>query len=823
MKRLAFLLVVLVCAFSGYSQTVGKKRLSAGARPVARTSEVRDETRTLNTLPIRRVILYSNGVAYVERRGMVSGNAEINLSFKQSQVDDVLKSMVVLDLNQGKIGAVSYNSSAPASARMSEIPFSVNATSAEGSGIAGVLAQLQGAKVSISTVKGFAVGSVLTVERKTIRGEKETTTTSVLVIAGENGELSSYDLSEVRSVKLLDEGTRADVSEFANAAASARRRDAKTITVTSEGTGQRQMVVSYTIAAPIWKTTYRVVLDEKGKPFFQGWAIVDNISEEDWESVQMSLVSGSPISFIQNLQKPFYRYRPVVPTPQDLQLRPQIYEPQSGSVSVGGSAIAGVVTDATGAAIPNASVSLRNESTGQTFNTSTVQDGSFARSGLPPGTYAVTVNAPGFSALNVRNTALGRALNLQLNVGNVSQTVDVTASQITDLPLSGRNFSSLLRLSPGVSTQAQGGGFQVDGTSSSENSFVLDGQEVKTSVSEALLTGKGGVAAAARGDEIGDLFEYRIDRPVSVARNRSALIPIIQQQMDGERVAIYNENVRRDRPYSGVLLKNTSDLTLESGSLTVLDGDAYAGEALMDRLKAKEQRLISFALDLGTSIKVTSRQDREPAKLVKAVDGVLQVHYFSTEEKLYTLTNQTDRPKVVYIEYPIRYGWELSDQTQKPDYSTQSFYRFRVELGAFENKEVPIALRRPLVDTYHVGSINPDQIQMFVAQRYISDATRAELEKLIALKSQIGGLQSRLGAFNEEARKISEDQRRLRENIESLAKTPEAKSLIARYIAKANEQETRLEEMEKERKTINAEKEKLERELAVAITTFEVK
>ena len=135
-------------------------------------------------------------------------------------------------------------------------------------------------------------------------------------------------MNEIRSVKLLDEGTRRDLSEFANASASARRRDAKTISVTSEGTGQREMVVSYTIAAPIWKTTYRVVLDEAGKPFFQGWAIVDNISDEDWKNVQLSLVSGTPISFIQPIQQPFYRYRPVVPIPQDLQVQPQVYEPQ---------------------------------------------------------------------------------------------------------------------------------------------------------------------------------------------------------------------------------------------------------------------------------------------------------------------------------------------------------------------------------------------------------------------------------------------------------------------------------------------------------------
>jgi hypothetical protein len=344
-----------------------------------------------------------------------------------------------------------------------------------------------------------------------------------------------------------------------------------------------------------------------------------------------------------------------------------------------------------------------------------------------------------------------------------------------------------------------------------------------TRVSDVLKAGTGGVQTAATGDEIGDLFEYRIERPVSVARNRSALIPIIQQQMNGERVSVYNEGVRRDRPYSGVLLKNTSDLTLESGSITVLDGDAYAGEALMDRLKAKEQRLISFALDLGTNVKVVTKEDREPARIVKAGRGVLQIHYFTTEARLYTITNQTERPKIVYIEYPIKSGWELSDKTEKPAYSTQSFYRFRVELGPFENKEMPVTLRRPLVDTYQLGTFNNNQLQMFVSQRYITDETRAKLEKLITIRSQIGGLEIRLEQLSGETIKIAEDQKRLRENIESLAKTAEAKSLIARYIAKANDQETRLEEMEKERKAINAEKETLERELAVAIIQFEIK
>ena len=333
------------------------------------------------TLPIRRVILYSNGVAYFERRGRVEGHAEINLAFKQSQVDDVLKSMVVLDLGRGRVGAVSYNSSAPPAARMADIPFSISPTTAGPSGgLAGVLSQLQGARVAVTTSSGrTASGSVLTVEERRTQAapDRPVVMTYSLVIATEGGELQSFDLAEVRGVRLLDAGTRRDVGEFAEASASARRRDAKTITVTSDGAGAREMLVSYTVAAPIWKTTYRVVLDSEGKPFFQGWAIVDNVSEEDWTDVRLSLISGTPVSFIQPIQKPFYRYRPVVPVPDDLRLSPQVYEPESGEVEGAANTLVGSVEDFNGAAVAGASVLVRNEATGQQLNAQTDSEGNF--------------------------------------------------------------------------------------------------------------------------------------------------------------------------------------------------------------------------------------------------------------------------------------------------------------------------------------------------------------------------------------------------------------------------------------------------------------
>jgi hypothetical protein len=717
--------LIFVCLISVQAQV--KKTYSVNK---IKTAAVSSQPTSADALPIRRVILYSNGVAYIERRGIVSGDAEINLSFKQSQVDDVLKSMLVLDLGQGRIGAVSYNSSAPVSAQMSEIPFSVESMTdqTEDGGLAGVLSQLQGAKVAITSLKGAAIGSILTVEKRSaqIDATKPPVITHFLVIASETGEISSFDLADVRSVKLLEEGTKRDVNEFAKATSLSRRRDAKTITVTSEGSGQREMVVTYIIAAPIWKTTYRVVLDEAGKPFFQGWAIVDNVSDEDWQNVRLSLVSGSPISFIQPIQQPFFRYRPIVPIPDDLKLTPQIYDTETGV-----------------------------------------------------GTGSGNGNGDGVS-----------------NEAPIS--TNITQQSVTDLPVNGRRLSNLYL---------------------SSNVTVV---EKETSVSDALANEKSGVMTSATGKELGDLFEYQIEQPVTVLRNRSALIPIVQTKMDGERVSIYNESVRQDRPLSGMLLKNLTPLTFESGSLTVIDRDAYAGEALMERLKPKEQRLISFALDLGTHVRVRQKEASEPVKLVKVVNGVFQVHYFRTEEKLYQISNQTDRAKVLYIEYPIREGWLLSDKTPKPDYTTQRYYRFRVELKPFEEKEMTVYEQQGLMDSYQLTALTRTDLELFVTRRYIENSTRAKLEKLIDLRMGINQIENKLNSFDDEIEKISDDQKRLRENIEALSKTAEAKALITRYIEKVNTQESRLEEIEKERRSLQAEKQRLEAELMNAIRAFSI-
>ncbi|MBC8031940.1 MAG: hypothetical protein H7Z16_17790 [Pyrinomonadaceae bacterium] len=692
----------------------GQIRTGAGKTP---TSKLSSPATQAQQLPLRRVILYSNGVAFIERRGFVSGKAEISLQFKQSQVDDVLKSMLVLDLGDGQIGAVSYNSSAPTAARLADIPFAIEAGTdgdTQG-GLAGVLRQLQGARVVVTTASRSVAGAILTVEERQVQheGDKPALTTQALVIATTSGDLASFPLGDVRSVHLVDEGARHDINEFAHASASARQQDAKTIVVNSDGVGRRELVVSYTIAAPIWKTTYRVVLDSSGKPFFQGWAIVDNVSDEDWSDVSLSLFSGTPVSFIQPLQRPLYRFRPVIPIPEDLNLEPQIYDSGEG-----------------------------------------------AGMGMGIGT--------------------GRGGN-----------------------------------SGGGDRNDGGGGAGGGGGGGADYIRVFSGPV--TALSDAVSAEDSGIKTAATGKEVGDLFEYRIDRPVTVRRDRSALIPILQTRMEGERVSIYREAERADRPMSGMRLRNTSPLTLEGGALTVIEGDAYAGEALVERLKPGEERFISFAVDLATLVAVSKDGGREPVFLVRVVEGIFQAHYYEAENKTYSITNQTDKPRVVYVEHPLREGWRLTEETRKPVEKTASSYRFRVELGPRETVQLKVGERQALMDKYAISSLTPRDLGVFVSRRYLDQTSQAALEKIINLKVQIADIAAAVEGLDSEAAEIAKDQARLRENIKALSETADARGLIARYVAKVNEQETRIEQLTSERRTKVAARQQLQLQLEAAI------
>jgi hypothetical protein len=293
---------------------------AAKTEPVSKPAEA-----AAARLPVKRVVLYKNGVGYFEHTGRVRGNQEVTIDFTTAQLNDVLKSLTVLDLGKGRITGVSYNSIAPLEQRLNMLRLPLGAET----NLTQFLSALRGTRIEVRSGTATALGRLLSVEEKQIKRKDETVETVLQVsLVTDAGEVRNFDVTPATSIRIAERDLNQEVGRYLNLLASARAQDLRRMNVVTAGAGEREIFVSYISEVPVWKSTYRIVLPAKAgaKPFLQGWAIVDNTVGEDWKDVELSLVAGAPQSFVQNISQPMYTRRPVVPLPQSAMLTPQTYE-----------------------------------------------------------------------------------------------------------------------------------------------------------------------------------------------------------------------------------------------------------------------------------------------------------------------------------------------------------------------------------------------------------------------------------------------------------------------------------------------------------------
>jgi len=274
-------------------------------------------------LPVRKVVLYKNGMGYFEHLGEVREAQSVEIVLPASQLNDVLKSLTVIDLGHGQVAGVTYDSAAPLDRRLAELPIDLNSVSS----LVEFLDAIRGTEVEIRAPGGAVSGKLMGAElRARSTGPGATTQYVQISIFTAGGELRVVELETAGALRLTDSNLAGDVGRYLDLLNTSHQRDVRRLQVQTIGTGKRQLYVSYTSEAPIWKTTYRIVLDEKQKPLLQGWAVVDNTTPMDWTDVELSLVAGAPVSFVYNLSQPIYARRPVVPLPAGVQVTPQTHE-----------------------------------------------------------------------------------------------------------------------------------------------------------------------------------------------------------------------------------------------------------------------------------------------------------------------------------------------------------------------------------------------------------------------------------------------------------------------------------------------------------------
>jgi hypothetical protein len=268
-------------------------------------------------IPVKQIILYKHGIGYFEREGVVAAGEEARLDFKTSDMNDVLKSLTVADGSGGRISGVRYDSNETLDQRLDRYPFRVGSQER----LSAFLDSIKGAHIELKSAEHTVNGAILGARTVAIEHEQVT-------LLDDSGDVANYDLATVSSLRLLDPHLQEQLKQYLQTLAQAQSREKRSVYIDSAGGSSRQLRISYISPTPIWKSSYRLALGGSNSTL-EGWAIVDNTTGEDWNSVKLSVVSGRPISFISLLDTPRYGRRQVAELPEDRAAGPVVY---AGSV-----------------------------------------------------------------------------------------------------------------------------------------------------------------------------------------------------------------------------------------------------------------------------------------------------------------------------------------------------------------------------------------------------------------------------------------------------------------------------------------------------------
>ncbi|GJL54545.1 MAG: hypothetical protein NPIRA02_16770 [Nitrospirales bacterium] len=635
-------------------------------------------------IPISKVVLYTSGVGYFQHDGTVQDQTDIQLPVRTTEINDLLKSLVVQDFDGGTVSAIHYQSQGPLAKTLSSFGIDLSHDPTLGQ----LLTQLRGEPIQLTTPTPIT-GTIVGVEKKTkwkgTGKESQRIEVEYLTILA-SGRFQSIPLPHIQEIEVLNHSLNKELQQALAVLAQSHDRQKKTIVIKFEGTDERHVRMAYLRETPVWKTSYRLVLQDNNAPFLQGWGIIDNTTDHDWDQVQLSLVSGRPISFTMDLYQPFYTRRPFVRPELHMALTPQTHED---------------------------SLSMETEMKKEPQITS-------------------------------------RKSRIRAKHFNDRQT------------LREQDQEAMME-------------FTAPATAASHDEAAWDLRQ--------------GVQAAAQGQETGELFTYKIHMPVSIPRHGSAMLPILNHTVAGEKLSLYNSTTHAKHPLHAFKLKNVTDVSLMHGPITVFDDNTYAGDAQMKDLASGQDRLISYALDLTIEVDRKSSPLQQELVSAKLRKGVLIATRKALKSTTYTLTNRSQKQKTVLIEHPYRAGWKLV-HTKTPIEQTRNLYRFAITVDSEQTEPLTIQEGKSLEETVSVITSGPDIIGVYLKAKAVNADVKTALEHVVELRQQLLHTQEIRQQLEARTTDIANDQKRIRENMRRLSNQSQ---LYTRYVKKLHAQETELE------------------------------
>ncbi len=680
-------------------------------------------------LPLEKVVLFTSGVGYFQHGGKVNNDAQVEMSFKSEHINDLLKSMVLEDLGGGTVSTVSYASRDPLTKTLET--FAVNLT--DNPSMGQLLGRLRGEAIDVDALAP-ASGTIVGVEKRAVPvGADKTIEKEFVTILTKDG-LRTLPLDSITRIKLVDPRLQSELEKALAVLALGHDNEKKSVTLNFSGKGARDVRVGYVQQTPIWKTTYRLVLDDAvggnqagqdagkklgNQAMLQGFAIVENTTDNDWKDVSMSLVSGRPISFVMDLYQPLYVPRPEVQQELYASLVPQVYRQD----------LAGGERDFLAAA------------------------------GKPQEATVV--------AKEMRKRA-----ERQLGRGTAAPQGGFAKNEAQDQPQS--------------------------------DSDTRDGK----SMFEAAAS----VQSMAQGGALGELFRYEIAKPVTIQRQRSAMLPIVGEKVEAEKVAIYDERVMAKHPLTGLRLVNSTKLNLMQGPITVYDGGAYAGDARVEDMAPGSERLLSYAVDLDVEIAPRAVVKPEEIVSVRVEKGTLIASRKLAREKKFDVKNSGDKAVKVLVEYPLESGWKLV-KPAKADEVTRDRQRFVVIAQPGKPAVLDVAEEMLVDQRIVITNLDDNAILFYSNAKVTSPDVKKALTEVIRRKREIEQVVREKAASQQEIATVSQEQDRIRQNMQQLDRGSE---LYTRYVQKFAQQEDRVETLRKE----VVQREKQEQETRRALDDF---
>jgi len=272
-----------------------------------------------------------------------------------------------------------------------------------------------------------------------------------------------------------------------------------------------------------------------------------------------------------------------------------------------------------------------------------------------------------------------------------------------------------------------------------------------------------------------DFFEYALSQPVTIHKNESAMVPILQQDLPAEHVTLWSRN--NPRPLRAVWLENKSKLTLDSGSFSIFESGEFAGEGLLDPIHPGERRLLSYAADQAVRVRISDQQSRRTLHHLEIRKGLVIENHMDVASMTYSANNTGDEDRVVLIEHPRHTnGWSLDDKI-KADDTTPDLYRFRVSVKPHATEKLEVSERGP---EYTQVTIDPSQN----TNSYLLDLVKrvpeaeAQLKSVLDAQAKLADLDQAIGESRQKEQTAAADEAPCRDNLTALKGNEAARRFV---------------------------------------------